>query len=141
MPRKKPADKTAVPVAALPDHWPRYTTPEYYSWMMARMPVGAIAADWSKHQPHKSHSPLFWYADEHNICEQCGREFLFSKTEQRHWYEDLQIPIYVRGAHCPECRALRRAAREAEQAEQQQRMAEAAARKPNPNDAFFRKKR
>jgi hypothetical protein len=138
------SDKTpkapAAPEHTLPDHWPRYTTPEYYSWMMARMPAGAIAADWSKHQPHNSHSPLFWYADENNICEQCAREFLFSKGEQRHWFEELQIPIYVRGAHCAECRAQRRVAKQAEQAKQQQHMAEAALRTPHPNETFFKKK-
>ena len=120
----------------LPAHWPRYTTEEYYAWMMARMPSGAIAADWSKHKPHNSYSPLFWYEDQARQCTDCGTRFTFTKEEQRHWYEELKFPIQVRGSGCPDCRRKIRNTKAA----QKEHMEEMAQREPHPHEAFFKRR-
>jgi uncharacterized Zn finger protein (UPF0148 family) len=104
------------------------------------MPAGAIVADWSKHQPHNSYGPLFWYVDKQVQCALCSREFVFSKEEQRHWYEELQFAIYVRAVHCPECRAEVREKKQSDLAAQKKHMAEVSAREPHPNEAFFKKR-
>jgi len=125
------------PKYALPATWPQIVRPDYYSWRMASMPADAIVADWSKHHPHNSYSPPFWYADTVVQCKACARKFLFSKEEQRHWYEELKLPIYASAVRCPECRARVRAAKKS----QREHMAEVATRAPHPNEAFFKASR
>lgn len=120
----------------LPLEWPQYTTQEYYSWMMNRMPKDAIPADWSKHKPHNSYGPLFWYEDQSKKCIDCGREYVFSKEEQKHWYEELKIPIYAEANRCKECRATIRETKMA----QKLHMQEMEKIEPHPNEAFFRRK-
>lgn len=120
----------------LPAHWPRFVSPEYYSWMMARMPSGAIQADWSKHQAHNSYSPIFWYQDKSCVCADCGVQFVFTKEEQQVWYEEYHFPIYVRANRCAKCRALLRHEKE----QQREHMKKMASRIPHPNEAFFKKK-
>jgi hypothetical protein len=138
MRNRKPSgsEKPKVKAWLLPAHWPRYATEEYYSWSMERMPEGAIPADWSKHRPHNSYGPLFWYQDKTKQCRDCGVEFVFSKEEQKHWYEDLKIPIYADAVSCKNCRAKIRA----EKAAQKEHMNAMALVEPHPNEAFFRRK-
>jgi len=126
-------EKVAHP---LPPDWPKYTTEEYYSWMMDRMPTGAITANWSKHNPHNSYSPIFWYEDQPQKCVDCGCDFVFSKEEQQHWYEILKIPIYAQATRCPKCRAARRR----EKIAQKLHMEKVAQTPPHPHQAFFRRK-
>ena len=135
--KAKPAKNTAVSPPRgwqLPAHWPPFTTPEYYAWNMARMPADALPADWSKHQPHNSYSPLFWYQDQSRVCAGCGIAFVFTKEQQRKWYEHYRIPIY---AHASRCESCRRTLRE-QKAAQQRHMEDMAGRPPHPNESFFR---
>ncbi|WP_442909639.1 zinc-ribbon domain containing protein [Hydrogenophaga sp.] len=37
-------------------------------------------------------------------CSDCGTEFLFSKEEQRIWYEEYKLPIFARAVRCLACR-------------------------------------
>lgn len=122
------------PKYVLPATWPQIVRPDYYSWRMASMPADAIAADWSKHHPHNSYSPPFWYEDTVVQCKACARQFVFSKEEQRHWYEDLRLPIYASAVRCPECRTQVRAMK----ASQREHMAKMAMKTPHPNEAFFK---
>jgi len=122
-------------VRELPAHWPRFATPDYYAWMMARMPKGAIEADWSKHQPHNSYGPIFWYEDKENTCVQCGVQFVFTKEEQQQWYEEYKIPIYAKANRCSKCRAIVRHDKRL----QREHMMEMANRVPHPNQAFFKR--
>ena len=134
----KPVTKPVTEVLShpLPPEWPRYTTPAYYSWMMDRIPKTAIPADWSKHRPHNSYSPLFWYEDKSKICVDCGCSFVFSKEDQVRWYEELKIPIYAEANRCKECRAAIRNAKAAQKAHMQEMQNIA----PHPNELFFRRK-
>lgn len=93
--RKKARAKanSVKPDIPLPADWPQYTTREYYTWMMRGMPQDAIVANWSQHASHRSHSPIFWYQDKLLSCRNCGAEFVFTKNEQRVWYEEYKLPI------------------------------------------------
>lgn len=124
----------------LPADWPQYTTSEYYTWMMERMPPNAMPSDWSKHQPHNSYGPIFWYEDKEVQCCDCACQFIFSKEEQQHWYEILRLPIYARAIRCVSCRAIAREKKRAYRAEQLKQMEEAANRVPHPNEAFFKQR-
>jgi hypothetical protein len=140
MRKKRAAKPVTTSVAAslahpLPLEWPRYTTQEYYSWMMDRMPKDTIPADWSKHKPHNG-APIFWYQDQSKKCVDCGVEFVFSKEEQKHWFEELTIPIYAEANRCKDCRATVRKAKVA----QKLHMEEMEKIVPHPNEAFFRRK-
>jgi len=44
------------------------------------------------------------YFDEKRVCRNCGRPFIFFAEEQKHWYEDLQIPLDVTCVRCAPCR-------------------------------------
>lgn len=139
--KKKAAPKAsaaAPPAAAsgwqLPAHWPPFSTPQYYAVRMASMPAGAIAADWSKQQPHNSYSPLFWYQDQARVCTACSAPFVFTKEQQQKWYEEYGIPIYAGASRCAGCR---RELRQRKQA-QKRHMEDMASRPTHPNEAFFR---
>jgi hypothetical protein len=138
--RKKPQNPEDVSPPAkfsLPGHWPAYTTDGYYAWMMDKMPADAIPADWSRHKPHNSYSPLFWYEDQPLVCVDCATKFVFTKEEQRRWYEDLQLPIQVRCIRCPECRRKIRTAK----VSQKKHMEELAHVEPHPHEAFFKRRK
>lgn len=122
----------------LPSDWPQYASPEDYAWKMASIPPDAIPADWSKQRPHNSYSPIYWYEDKQVKCVDCSCQFIFTKEEQRHWYEELHFPIYAEAVRCQECRAYARIKTRAERAEQLKHMEESAA-SVHPNEAFFKR--
>ena len=79
---------------------------------------GALPADMSR-QRHVSFSPdvkRTHYRDRSKRCADCGEDFVFSASEQKHWYEVLQIPVEVAAKRCRACRAARRAAVVAQEA-------------------------
>ena len=47
--------------------------------------------------------PYFSYSDEKRHCQDCGREYIFHKEEQRHWYEVLGFWVQSRPKCCKEC--------------------------------------
>jgi hypothetical protein len=87
----------------------RFCTKEFYDYMMAQMPKGAIPADMTKHAAHNSYSPLFWYQDYEFVCRDCGKSELWTAEAQRWWYEEAKGPIQSRAVRCRGCRAARRA--------------------------------
>lgn len=102
-----------TPVWHLPAKWPPYTTHEQYVRTMQAMPEDAIVADWSKHAPHNSRCPIFWYVDQPCQCRDCGAAFVFTKEDQRVWYEQHKLPIYVKAIRCLRCRRTQRKAQRA----------------------------
>jgi hypothetical protein len=95
------------------------------------MPAGAVVGDVSK-QVYCAfcHAPKYYYVDEKRTCAQCGVHFVFSATEQKHWYETLQFHFDSTAIRCVKCRRQKRYERGA-----QMRLAEAGQRrKENPND-------
>ncbi|MDW3646622.1 MAG: zinc-ribbon domain containing protein [Bacteroidia bacterium] len=63
----------------------------------------AIIADISK-QVYLDYDPYVAYVDRSKICKTCGDHFVFSKTEQKFWYEDLQFWVQVQPNNCLPCR-------------------------------------
>lgn len=52
--------------------------------------------------------PRHWYVDAHMPCENCGKTFLWSATEQRAWFEEYRFYVDSRATRCKKCRALKR---------------------------------
>lgn len=53
-------------------------------------------------QPHLA------YVDQHSVCRTCRKAFVFTKEEQKHWYEDLKFWVVSYAVRCCACRqALR----------------------------------
>ena len=88
---------------------PSRCTKECYDYEMRRMPAGAIAADMTKHAPHNSYGPLFWYQDRKFTCVDCGRREVWAAEDQQWWYEVARGPIYSKAIRCRACRKARRA--------------------------------
>ena len=55
--------------------------------------------------------PYFAYFDKQRTCTDCGQDFIFTKEEQQHWYEELRFVVYSVPNQCPACRKQRRQAR------------------------------
>lgn len=48
--------------------------------------------------------PFYAYRDIGRVCECCNQHFVFSKSEQRFWFEELQFWHEVKPKHCLACR-------------------------------------
>lgn len=48
--------------------------------------------------------PYFIYRDKEHECRTCGSKFIFSKEEQRFWYEDLGFWVQSEAVNCKVCR-------------------------------------
>lgn len=54
------------------------------------------------------HVPKYFYVDEEHSCIQCGKDFVFTATEQRYWYETLRFNFSSIPVRCLACRRARR---------------------------------
>ena len=63
----------------------------------------ALIADFSK-QLYLDYDPYLAYVDRSKICKTCGDHFVFTKSEQKFWYEDLQFWVQVQPNNCQSCR-------------------------------------
>ncbi|MEL6254958.1 MAG: zinc-ribbon domain containing protein [Bacteroidota bacterium] len=63
----------------------------------------AIIVDVSK-QIYLDYDPYLAYVDRANICKSCGDHFVFSKSEQKYWYEELKFWVQVNPNNCQKCR-------------------------------------
>jgi len=80
-----------------------------YTWNVhGQLAQDAIVANWSQHASHRSHSPIFWCQDKLLSRRNCGAEFVFTKNEQRVWYEEYKLPIQVKAVCCTTCRQRQR---------------------------------
>lgn len=76
------------------------------------LPPGAVEGDVSKQVYCRlCHSPRYFYVDEKKTCVQCGRDFVFSAQEQKHWYESLHFHFDSTAIRCVECRSKKRSDR------------------------------
>ncbi len=65
--------------------------------------ASAIRADISKQ--NYSVCPRHWYVDATFCCPRCGDNFIFTRDEQRFWYEELGFWIDSSAKHCVACRS------------------------------------
>jgi hypothetical protein len=61
--------------------------------------------------PIDINAPDLAYVDQNLSCDRCGEDFIFSKEEQRHWYEDLGFVIMSHPKQCAPCRRILREGR------------------------------
>jgi hypothetical protein len=66
----------------------------------------AIPADLSRQSP--ATVPVTHYFDVKRQCRDCDRPFIFFAQEQKHWYEDLGLPLEADCVRCVECRKHQR---------------------------------
>ena len=57
----------------------------------------------TKHAPHNSYSPLFWYEDKEYTCADCGQAQVWTAKEQHWWYEVAKALIYTQATRCRSC--------------------------------------
>jgi hypothetical protein len=89
---------------------------------MSLIPHDAIGADLTKHAPHNSYSPKFWYRDERFQCKDCRRVEVWTAEAQRWWFEVAQGPIQSQATRCRSCRkAWREKSGKVSHAERQKR--------------------
>jgi hypothetical protein len=62
----------------------------------------AVRADTDKQ--NCSICPRYWYIDVSFPCARCGREFPFTASEQRTWYEEYGFWVDSLPRHCLPCR-------------------------------------
>ena len=72
------------------------------------IPVGAIAADLEKQAPNNSYSPPLFYIDRPFRCVDCGKEEVWTASQQKWYYEVAKGPIYAHAVRCRPCRQKHR---------------------------------
>jgi len=76
------------------------------------IPKGAIAADLSQQAPNNTYSPKTFYIDQPFQCVDCGKEEVWTATQQKWYYEVAKGPIHARAIRCRTCRQRQRQAKE-----------------------------
>ena len=75
----------------------------FLHWNAAdRIANTAIQADRSRQSP--ATVPVTHYYDVKRTCRDCNRPFIFFAQEQKHWYEDLGLPLEADCVRCVPCR-------------------------------------
>lgn len=54
--------------------------------------------------PADTAAPFLAYFDKRYTCQQCKNKFVFTKSEQQYWFEELKFVVYSKPIHCPTCR-------------------------------------
>lgn len=68
----------------------------------ARIPHTAIEADLTRQS--RATVAVTHYYDVKRTCRECGRPFIFFAEEQKHWYEELGLPLEADCVRCVPCR-------------------------------------
>ena len=75
----------------------------FLHWNAAdRIPNTAVEADLSRQS--RATVPVTHYYDVERECRDCRRPFIFFAQEQKHWYEDLGLPLEADCVRCVPCR-------------------------------------
>jgi hypothetical protein len=75
----------------------------FLHWNAAdRIPNTAIEADLTRQS--RATVPVTHYYDVKRQCRDCGRPFIFFAREQKHWYEELGLPLESDCVRCVPCR-------------------------------------
>ncbi len=64
----------------------------------------SIKADLSKQTPNNSYSPPLYYEDISFRCRDCGAECVWTKEQQRLWFERWGGPVQSTAVRCRACR-------------------------------------
>jgi hypothetical protein len=63
-----------------------------------------IEADLSKQAPNNSWNPPTYYEDMPFTCIDCGRDQVWTATQQKWWYEVAKGPVFSSAKRCVACR-------------------------------------
>ena len=75
----------------------------FLHWNAAeRIPNTAIEADLTRQS--RATVPVTHYYDVRRKCRDCDRPFIFFAQEQKHWYEELGLPLEADCVRCVPCR-------------------------------------
>ena len=75
----------------------------FLHWNAAeRIPNTAIEADLTRQS--RATVAVTHYYDVKRTCRDCGRPFIFFAQEQKHWYEELGLPLEADCVRCVPCR-------------------------------------
>ncbi len=75
----------------------------YLHWNATeRIPNTAIEADLTRQS--RATVAVTHYYDVRRSCRDCGRPFIFFAQEQKHWYEELGLPLEADCVRCVPCR-------------------------------------
>lgn len=74
----------------------------------APSPGAIIVADASKQAPNNSYSGRSFYQDQPFVCEDCGKQVVWTARQQQWWYEVAKGSIYSTAKRCRDCRNRRR---------------------------------
>lgn len=75
----------------------------YLHWnATARIPNTAVEADLSRQS--RATVAITHYYDVERTCRDCRRPFIFFALEQKHWYEELGLPLEADCVRCVPCR-------------------------------------
>jgi hypothetical protein len=66
----------------------------------------AVRADTSRQD--YSVAPRYWYLDLTFVCQRCKQRFVWTRDEQRFWFEELRFWIDSHPSLCRQCRATKR---------------------------------
>ena len=87
--------------------------PDFYQWACDDCinSENAILANPKKQHYSVEGPPYLAYYDVQRKCRRCDEDFLFSKEEQRFWYEELEFSIYSKPVHCKPCNKIVKASK------------------------------
>ncbi len=72
------------------------------------IPQGAIPANVEQQAPNNSYSPPLYYVDKPFRCVDCGKEEVWTASQQKWYYEVAKGSIYGTAIRCHACRKKRR---------------------------------
>lgn len=78
------------------------------------LPPGAVRGDPAEQVDacHHCAPPKYFYVDQELTCRECGEDFVWPASTQRHWYEVLHLTASANPpTRCPVCRRARQVAR------------------------------
>ena len=79
------------------------------------IPEGAVAADLSKQAPNNSYSlPKTYYVDQPFECVDCGKEEVWTASQQKWYCEVAKGSVFGRAVRCRACRRRKRDEAEAQ---------------------------
>jgi hypothetical protein len=86
---------------------------EVHRQLTGGLPKDAVAADLTKQVPASAaYGKLRFYRDEPFTCGDCGKEEVWTASQQKWYFEVAKGSIYGRAKYCRACRQKRRLAKE-----------------------------
>jgi Probable zinc-ribbon domain len=73
------------------------------------IPENAIPASLELQNQNGTWDPPLFYSDTPFVCKDCGKQEIWTATQQRWYYEIAKGPVQAKATRCRPCRTLHRA--------------------------------